>query len=220
MPMQQVYYTVDSFDLENPNEVEEDTETLKITFHPKPSGNKNFKMMGRKPKGPRALAIYNAKLKYPNLQPAVSNDEGEDGEDSGGSSTGSSDVTYDTLVFELPDYFTQSTNPNKSVEFQYVHFLEYKYEQVYNETTGTYTTEYTGEYDMLPATMHSTLVQYRPSADCYVCATNVMYTWIKKFIIPSNMFSFEMWFRNIRTGEVLDVNPTKHRVLIELLLTY
>ena len=113
-------------------------------------------------------------------------------------------IIYDTVCFELPDYFVESRNPNKSVEFQLVHCL-------IKDADGT--------WNYLPATMHSDVVQYRSSADSYVCSTEVMYTQRKHFYIPNTQKSFDLWFRDMN-GDILDMTPTTTRVIIELLLTY
>ena len=162
------------------------------------------------------------------------------------------DVIYDTICFELPTYFTQSTNEEKCIEIQYIHLMQ---RPNGIETTGSSTTVVknitpsigpTGtpiltvtttttssdgssstttevsnneEWVALASTMHSDLVQFRPSADSYVMSTNVMYNWEKKFHIPTNKSTFDIWFRNL-TGKLIDLDPAKTRIIIELLLTF
>ena len=176
--VQQEYYTIDSFDLDSPVETVIDDQN-NVSYTPKPS--KHFKFMNRSPKGPRAKS---------DLLTATADD---------------STVIYDTLCFELPDYFTESAFTGKAVELQYIHLLQYSVNDK--------------EWYYVPSTMHSDLVQFRPSADSYVCATNVMYTWTKRFVIPRNMPSFDLWFRDMN-GTIINMDPTITRVIVELLLTY
>ena len=172
------------------------------------------------------------------------------------------DVIYDTICFELPTYFTQSTNEEKCIEIQYIHLMQRpngiettttqnsdgsSTTVVKNITpsigptgtpiltvtttttiassdgtsTSTTTTEVSNneEWVALASTMHSDLVQFRPSADSYVMSTNVMYNWEKKFHIPTNKSTFDIWFRDM-FGRIIEVDPAKTRIIIELLLTF
>ena len=177
--------------------------------------------------------------------------------------TSASDALYDTMVVELPKYFTQSRNTNKSIDLQYVHLLQrvqdYNYTKTTNpdgsieevtvntmpsvdsdgapvtstvtttkitDTDGNETTRTTttinsdAGWTAIPSTMHSDLVQFRPSADNYVCGVNMMYdAGEKKFVIPNEKSTFDVWFRTLG-GDIIELLPTTTRVIIELLLTY
>lgn len=180
----------------------------------------------------------------------------------GGRLTAASDVVYDTICFELPTYFTQSTNSEKSIEIEYIHLLQRPNGTTTTTTTAddgssetvertivpgiattgepilttttttteidtggntttTTSTEITDEteWNTVPSTMHSDLVQFRPSADSYVMSTNVMYNWQKKFTLPDAKSSFDIWFRDLN-GFIIDMDPMKTRIIIELLLTF
>ena len=173
-----------------------------------------------------------------------------------------SNVTYDTICFELPTYFTQSKNPDKSIEIQYIHLLQRPNGTqttitenedgssttttetmtpsiaadgspilttirtvTETDTAGQTTTQTTqfisnnNEWNALASTLHSDLVQFRPSADSYVMSTNIMYNWQKKFIIPDSRASFDIWFRDLN-GFIIEMDPVKTRIIIELLLTF
>ena len=171
---------------------------------------------------------------------------------------GASDVVYDTICFELPAFFTQSTNTDKCIEIQYIHLMQRPNgiestttsnsdgtttTVIKNTTpsisadgkpiltttttttnadgTSTTTTEVSNneEWIALASTMHSDLVQFRPSADSYVMSTNVMYNWEKRFYLPNNKASFDIWFRDM-FGRVIELDPAKTRIIIELLLTF
>ena len=88
--------------------------------------------------------------------------------------------------------------------------------------TTTQTTQFISnndEWNTLASTLHSDLVQFRPSADSYVMSTNIMYNWQKKFIIPDSRASFDIWFRDLN-GFIIEMDPVKTRIIIELLLTF
>ena len=177
--------------------------------------------------------------------------------------TSASDALYDTMVIELPHYFTQSKNTNKHIDLQYVHLLQrvqdYNYTKTTNpdgsieevtvntlptvdtdgapvtstvtttkitDTEGNETTTTTTNissdpgWTAIPSTMHSDLVQFRPTADNYVCAVNMMYDAGEKvFVIPNEKTTFDVWFRTLG-GDIIELLPSKTRVIIELLLTY
>ena len=50
--------------------------------------------------------------------------------------TSASDALYDTMVIELPHYFTQSKNTNKHIDLQYVHLLQRVQDYNYTKTTN------------------------------------------------------------------------------------
>ena len=170
----------------------------------------------------------------------------------------SNDVVFDTICFELPAFFTQSTNTDKCIEIQYIHLMQRPHGIETSTTsssdgktttivknitpsisptgkpiltTTTITTNSDGttetitevsnneEWIALASTMHSDLIQFRPSADSYVMSTNVMYNWEKKFYLPTNKSSFDIWFRDM-FGRVIELDPSKTRIIIELLLTF
>ena len=116
-----------------------------------------------------------------------------------------SECLYDTIVIDLPNWFSQSANPEKSIELEYIHLYQYIAD------TDTWTP--------IPSTMHSDLVQFYKSADNYVCSTNMMYSFPKKFIIGDKKDTFDMWFRDM-AGYLIDLDTTKTRVILELVLRY
>ena len=177
--------------------------------------------------------------------------------------TSASDALYDTMVIELPHYFTQSKSTNKRIDLQYVHLFQrvqdYNYTKTTNAdgsieevtvnvfpsvdtdgapvTTTVTTTKRTDTegnestttttainidpgWTAIPSTMQSDLVQFRPTADNYVCGVNLMYNAGEKvFVIPNEKTTFDVWFRTLG-GDIIEHVPSKTRVIIELLLTY
>ena len=184
---QETYYTIDTFDLDDPPESSTFSETKCF---------KNKSRLGKVLKN--SLVPLTATPTTTATETTTTEDE----------------PVYDTICFELPDYFTDSQTTNKSVELQYIHLLQRK--KIIDPNTGD---PIYLPWDYVPATMHSDLVQFRPNADYYVCATNVMYTWTKKFVIPAGKKSFDLWFRTM-DGAIVNLDPTLTRVIVELLLAY
>ena len=110
-------------------------------------------------------------------------------------------VEFDTAYIVLPEYFTQSSNPQKSVRILFVRLYD-----LVNET----------QYD---ASLHSTLLQFNNSADNYICATNIAYPHPKSFIVGNSQQHFEVWFRKMN-GEIIDLTPAETRMIIEMELEY
>lgn len=113
-----------------------------------------------------------------------------------------SETQYDTLYITLPEVFTNSGNTHKTVQIYVVHLydLETRCEIPY-------------------ASMYSDLIQVNKSADNYCCACNIYHSTPKDFIIADSKSVFEVWFRDIG-GEIIDLNPTKTRIIFEMLLTF
>ena len=119
--------------------------------------------------------------------------------------TATNTCLYDTITIQLPNWFSQSANSEKSVELEYIHLYQI------DPTNGVWYS--------VPSTMHSDLVQFYKSADNYVCSTNMMYSFPKKFVIGDKKDTFDMWFRDM-AGYLIDLDTTKTRVILELVLRY
>ena len=148
------------------------------------------------------------------------------------------DLQYVHLLQRVQDYnYTKTTNPDGSIEEVTVNTLPTidtdgapvtstvtttKITDIEgNETTTTTTTINSDPgWTAIPCTMHSDLVQFRPTADNYVCGVNIMYdSGEKVFPIPNEKATFDVWFRTLG-GDIIELLPSKTRVIIELLLTY
>ena len=108
---------------------------------------------------------------------------------------------FNTLTIKLPQYFTSSMNPNKNVQIEMVRLFDIENEK------------------LIIGSAHSDLIMLNATADFYVCATNVAYPHPKTFTISDNKGIFNMWFKTI-TGSVVDIAPSKARVIVEMILSY
>ena len=108
---------------------------------------------------------------------------------------------YDTLYIKLPDYFTSSMNPDKTVTVLIA--------RVYDINTR----------EPIVSSLHSNLLQFNRSADDYIMTTNVLYPTPKSFQVPSTQSTYEVWLRRI-DGSLIDLDPSKTRVIIEFMLNY
>ena len=109
--------------------------------------------------------------------------------------------TYNTITIQLPQYFTNALNPNKTVQVLMV--------RLYDPSTS----------ERIEGSAHSDIVMTSASADYYVCATNLAYPIPKTYVIPTNKPTFNVWFKRV-DGSIVDLEPSKTRVIIELLLTF
>ena len=108
---------------------------------------------------------------------------------------------YNAITFKLPEYFTNARNPNKTVQVLLV--------RLYDLATQA----------KIEGSVHSNLVMSQQSADYYICATNLAYPNPKTYTISDNKAMFDVWFKRVN-GSIVDLDPTKTRVIIELLLTF
>ena len=108
---------------------------------------------------------------------------------------------YDTIYIDLPIYFVQSPNVNKTVSILHARLFNVVSE---NEITGS---------------LHSSLVQIDSSSDNYVCSTNKIYPIPPKFTISSRQMRFECWCRDIH-NKLIDLDTNKTRLVIEMLLEF
>lgn len=110
-------------------------------------------------------------------------------------------LLYDTIFIDVPEYFIQSRNPNKTISILQARFFDL--------TTG----------NPIVASMHSDLVQINASADNYCCSTNMLYPVPITLVLPTNKSKFECWFRDYK-GKLIDLDPTKVRLILECILEY
>ena len=153
---------------------------------------------------------------------------------------------YDTLIVDLPAWFCQAQNSGKSVEIELVQVFHREYKTRKEPETKAVTNPDTGEtvsepvtddegnpvyievplpdeeqdpYKTLECTCHSDLVQVNTSADYCLGATNVMYSFPKKYIIGNSVQYFNMWFRDM-SGKIVDIDPFKTHLIVELILRW
>ena len=112
-------------------------------------------------------------------------------------------LRYDTVYITLPTYFTQSRNANKRIHIQQVKLFD---------ITSDEPTE-------INASMHSDIVQINASADNYCCFCNALYPIPPTFTLSDNKSKFECWFRDLK-GNLVDIDPTKVRLILETVLEY
>ena len=117
---------------------------------------------------------------------------------------GHSHILYDTIFIDLPMYFAQSKNPNKSLSITLA--------RIFDLTDTSNPRE-------IVASMHSNIVRINQSADSYCCSCNMIYPIAKEYPMPDNKTRFEVWFRDI-FGELIDLNTKKVRCIIEMTLHY
>ena len=110
-------------------------------------------------------------------------------------------VKYDTIYIDLPKYFTSTPNPKKEVVILLVRLFDM---ETMNEIT---------------ASLHTNLIRNSESADNYLCATNIAYPVPKKYVCSDNKEKFECWFRDLK-GHIIDLDPSKRRVVIECVLRF
>lgn len=110
-------------------------------------------------------------------------------------------VKYDTIYITLPPAFINSNNYQKKVSILQVRLFDL-----------TSNTEITGS-------LHSDLVQVDSSADNYCCSTNKLYPIPPTFIIGGRQSKFSCWARSI-SGELIDFDRHKTRIILELLLEF
>ena len=108
-------------------------------------------------------------------------------------------VKFDTIYIQFPKYFVQSSNTKKYVSILLVRLFD-----IVNKCEIT-------------ASMHTNLIRTNESADNYCCACNIAYPVPKNYICSDNKDKFETWFRDIN-GDLIDLDPTKTRAIIECVL--
>ena len=145
---------------------------------------------------------------------------------------------YDTLIVDLPTWFSQAKNSAKTVEIecaQVYHRDEYKTKKVPKvddegnpvldeegnpvEVEEALPYEEQDPYVQLPCTCHSDLVQVNASADCCIGCSNLMYSFPKKYVIGNAVQSFNMWFRDM-SGKIVDIDPYKTHLIVEVILRW
>ena len=144
---------------------------------------------------------------------------------------------YDTLIVDLPVWFSQAKNSAKTVEIEcaQVFHREYKTKKVPKvdddgnpvldddgnpvEVEEALPYEEQDPYVMLPCTCHSDLVQVNASADCCIGCSNLMYSFPKKYVIGNAVQSFNMWFRDM-SGKIVDIDPYKTHLIVEVILRW
>ena len=106
-----------------------------------------------------------------------------------------------TIYCSLPAYFIHSRDAKK--EIQLLIFRAFDLE---------------GGYE-IQATLHSDIASIDASADHYIASSNTLYSVPKSYKIGDNRSMFQMWLRDLN-GNLLDLDTTKLRVIIELVLSY
>ena len=106
-----------------------------------------------------------------------------------------------TIYCTLPPYFIHSRDPGK--EIQLLIFRVFDLEQGCE----------------IQATLHSDISIIDASADHYIASSNTLYSIPKRYKIGDNRSMFQMWLRDLN-GNLLDLDVTKLRVIIELVLSY
>lgn len=117
------------------------------------------------------------------------------------SDTLAASVMYDTLYISLPQFFTSSPNSKKTVGIIIARLFDL------------------AECKEIVGSIHSTLVQFDASANNYCCATNLIYPQPKRFNIADNSSIFEVWCRDLN-GNIIDLDPARTRLILELLLEF
>ena len=110
-------------------------------------------------------------------------------------------LLYDTIYIELPQYFVVSPFADKSVSILTARLFDLTTE---SEITGS---------------LHSDLVQVNASDDNYCCSVNKLYPIPPTFILAGRKSRFECWCRGIK-GDLIELDPQKTRLVIELLLEF
>ena len=116
-----------------------------------------------------------------------------------------STVTYDTLYIQLPASFIQSHNPKKTIDIRFVRVINVA------EDNGN---------DVLNGSAHTDAIQHDATADHYLCAVNIPYACGDNMcIISDNKSTVEVWIRD-GAGNIVDLDPTLTRVILECWLTW
>ena len=117
------------------------------------------------------------------------------------SDTLAASVLYDTLYISLPSFFTTAPNSKKSVGIIIARLFDL------------------AECKEIVGSIHSTLVQFDASANNYCCSSNLLYSEPKRFTIADNTSIFEVWCRDLN-GSIIDLDPAKTRLILELVLEF
>ena len=110
-------------------------------------------------------------------------------------------VLYDTLYISLPSFFTSCPNSKKTVGIIIARLFDL------------------AECKEIVGSIHSTLVQFDASANNYCCSSNLLYSEPKRFTIADNTAIFEVWCRDLN-GSIIDLDPAKTRLILELVLEF
>ena len=108
---------------------------------------------------------------------------------------------YNAIQIRLPEYFSSSRNSNKCVNVLMARLYDIE------------------NMKQIEGSMHSDLVMRDACADFYCCSTNNLYPIPMKFVISDNKSMFNVWFKDI-SGSIVDLDPAKVRVIIEMILSY
>ena len=141
------------------------------------------------------------KLNYRLTTRSVINRDGNYQNTSTSSDTLAPSVMYDTLYISLPSFFTTCPNSKKCVSIIIARLFDITEQR---ELTGS---------------IHSTLVQFDASANYYCCSANLLYPQPKRYNIADNTAIFEVWCRDLN-GSIIDLNPNKTRLILELVLEF
>ena len=117
------------------------------------------------------------------------------------SDTLAASVLYDTLYISLPSFFTTCPNSKKCVSIIIARLFDL------------------AECKEIIGSIHSSLVQFDASANNYCCSSNILYPQPKRFNIADNTAIFEVWCRDLN-GSIIDLDPAKTRLILELLLEF
>jgi hypothetical protein len=114
----------------------------------------------------------------------------------------SSNVLFDTLLVDLPSEFIYSNNKK---------FVSVNNARCINIESNA--------YDVFGASCCSNIIQDNPYGDFFLTFCNDNRPFIKKLQIYDSKTKFNIWFKDAK-GKVIDLDPRKHRIVMELYLEF
>jgi hypothetical protein len=119
------------------------------------------------------------------------------------SKTSTDPVLFDTLQIDLPIAFVSSNNE--------------KYITVNNARALNVETDH--PYDIFAAACYSNLIQDNPYGDYFLTFCDEKKPFLKRIPIYDARTRFNIWFKGAK-GHIIDLDPRKTRIVIELLLDF
>lgn len=119
--------------------------------------------------------------------------------------TGNEILLANSVDVDLPPYFAQSKCSRKIIGVQKITVYQKKH----------------GEWQPVNCSVHSdSFVRENAFFDFFVCLANTdMYSSPKEFVIGDSAGEFTFWLRDT-AGKIMDVYPTKTKVIMELVLKF
>ena len=114
------------------------------------------------------------------------------------------DDVWDTVYIPFPEYFAQSRDINKSISIILARVISFE-----DDPNGI----------EIQSSLHSDLVVTDASAGNYICATNTLYNFPPEYKVYDNTKTWSCWFYTMN-GQLVDLRPSKVRVIIEFLLKW